>query len=863
MLRAKNYLKKNFLFLLASFFIPAVIMAAVYFTIGVYPGGEKTVLVSDSFGQFSNFYASYRDVLAGEQSFLYTWSGSLGLNYLALAAYYLGGLFTPLVVLFPKEQVAVAMYFITLIKIGTAGVSFYFFANQTYRISRLSQLALSVSYSLMSFITAHSELLMWLDAFIYLPLITLGIHRVMDQKKSPLLFMSYLLLFLSNFYMGFMIGVFSVLYYIARLLTNRERYQSSILTYAVTSLLAGGASMIVILPTVLDLRMNGEELAKVFRLKTSASGFWDLVMKNMIGVYDTTKNGSIPFIYIGLFPLLLCVYYFVSRRISKKKKIAYGSIFLILTASFYLVPLNLFWHGMDSPNMFHFRYSYLFSFLVIVLAGYAWELVNEKEAFFTYFPLGYLAVTVVASVSHGVNKYQYISAKNFFLTAIFLLLYFACLFFRKEKGWSLKLLTIGLFGLMTIEAAVNTHGIINGLLNDWGYGAQARYNQNYDQVKSLVDQTQEENDTFFRLENLDALTSNDSFRYGYHGVSMFSSIRNRNTSGYLHTLGYRSRGSNLTIRYLNNTLLMDSIVGMKYNIKQDTLGKFGFKQINKLEDHYLYENSLNLPLAFAAEKDIYALKTVPDSNLVNQKNLFNQLSGLDQKYFSFKEPVLVSQSNVTIEKKGNVVAYSPQEKGQPKVLVWEIEVPSHTQAYVSLYPTNFSELGTASVKINVNRYIRRSLIGANGQYHNVGYYPQKKKIRFTTTFYASDDIHLVAPKVMFLNTRTFRKAAVAIQQNGLDMQVDGRTVRGKSNFSEARTVLTTIPYDKGWKAYIDGKQTEIIPFNDAFVSLRIPKGQHKIEFNYLPYGFIVGSCMFVLCTVLFLCFVKKTQKLKR
>lgn len=223
--------------------------------------------------------------------------------------------------------------------------------------------------------------------------------------------------------------------------------------------------------------------------------------------------------------------------------------------------------------------------------------------------------------------------------------------FRKEKGWSLKLLTIGLFGLMTIEAAVNTHGVINGLLNDWGYGAQARYNQNYDQVKSLVDQTQEENDTFFRLENLDALTSNDSFRYGYHGVSMFSSIRNRNTFGYLHTLGYRSRGSNLTIRYLNNTLLMDSFVGMKYNIKQDTLGKFGFKQINKLEDHYLYENSLNFPLAFAAEKDIYALKTVPDSNLVNQKNLFNQLSGLDQKYFSFKEPVLVSQSNVTIEKK--------------------------------------------------------------------------------------------------------------------------------------------------------------------------------------------------------------------
>ena len=38
------------------------------------------------------------------------------------------------------------------------------------------------------FITAHSEIIMWLDAFVYLPLIILGIHRVMDQKKPILLF---------------------------------------------------------------------------------------------------------------------------------------------------------------------------------------------------------------------------------------------------------------------------------------------------------------------------------------------------------------------------------------------------------------------------------------------------------------------------------------------------------------------------------------------------------------------------------------------------------------------------------------------------------------------------------------------------
>ena len=44
-------------------------------------------------------------------------------------------------------------------------------------------MTLSVSYALMSFIVAHSELIMWLDAFIYLPLVILGIHRLMDQRN--------------------------------------------------------------------------------------------------------------------------------------------------------------------------------------------------------------------------------------------------------------------------------------------------------------------------------------------------------------------------------------------------------------------------------------------------------------------------------------------------------------------------------------------------------------------------------------------------------------------------------------------------------------------------------------------------------
>lgn len=856
----KSYVRKHFLFLLASFLIPICILVGCYFQLGIYPGGERTVLASDAFGQFANFHASYRNALLGKQSFLYTWNASLGLNYLALAAYYLGGLFTPLVFFFPNDKIAEAMYWITLVKIGTSGLSFWLFAHQAYRLRRLNLLTLSISYALMSFVVAHSELIMWLDAFIYLPLIILGIHRLMDQKKPLLLFIAYLLLFLSNFYMGFMIGVFSFLYYFARVFANWRLYRSSIFDYFVTSCLAGGASMIIILPTILDLWMNGESMAEITKWKTSATGFWDIIVKNMIGVYDTTKNGSIPFIYIGLFPLLLCLYFFISRQISWKKKVAFGSLFLILIASFYLVPLNLFWHGMDSPNMFHFRYAYLFSFLVVVLAGYSWEKLSLNQlGCFLYIPLVYLAIVAVAVSSFSGNKYTYVTSKHFMLTALFLLGYFFCLLLRKKGMISIKGFTLLLFLWTTAETVFNTTGIINGIWQDWNYAAQSEFGGNYPWIQTLVDQADEESDSFFRLENLDGVSSNDSFNYGYSGVSMFSSIRNRNSSSYLNTLGFRSRGSNLTIRYLNNTLVMDSFVGIGYNIKKDTLGKFGFRQISEAGDYYLYKNYLALPLAFTVPDTAGSLRSVPEDILANQTNLLNELSSLEQEYFQVVDPILIEQKNVHFQETADEVIYTSTVKNQGKVLTWEVQIPENSQAYLSIYPTTFANLGPASVKLSFNHYAKKSLIGANGQFHNLGYYPKEAVLRFTTNFYASDEIRLEPPKVVFLNTKAFEQAASTIQKNGIDLEVSNRSVEGEVNIAPNERLLTTIPYDKGWRAYVDGKRVEILPFNGAFVSLEMSEGTHKVVFSYFPYGLLPGIGLFLICTILFIIYWWRTR----
>ncbi|MFV0560472.1 MAG: YfhO family protein [Enterococcus sp.] len=848
-----TYVKRNGLYLAASFFIPVIIMAAVYLSIHIYPGSERSVLASDSFSQFANFHASFHNMLHGKQSIFYTWNASLGLNYLSLISYYLGGIFTPLVFFFPNNLMPDALYFLTLLKIGSAGLSFWFLSNHTFKIPKWGHVALSTSYALMSFATAHSELIMWLDAFTFLPLIILGIHRLMDYKKPTLLFVSYLLLFLSNFYMGFMVGVFSFLYYFARLFTNWKQYKKTVFSYGLTSLLAGGASMIIILPAILDLRSNGEALSQITTLKTEATGVLDLLMKNMVGVYDTTKYGSIPFIYIGLIPLIFCIFYFVNRKIPLKNKLLFGSLFAILIASFYLVPLNLFWHGMHAPNMFLFRYAYLFSFLVILLAGYGWEQFAIKRTWSVHIIIGVLIIAFCAAWFFKPDKsYAYITQSSFILTIAFLAIYLITLTFYNQEKISMKTLAVFLLLFAGSEATANTNGMLNGILSDWNYASRSLFTEPYPDIKKLVDEANDDSEDFYRLENLDSVSSNDSFNYGYSGISMFSSIRNRNSSAYLDLLGYRSRGTNLNIRYANNTLLMDAFTGIKYNISKDALNKYGFTKIDTSNDYSLYENTNALPLAFLASDDINDISQPATDNLTSQTNLFNGLADINGTYFNFYEPKMVSQSNTKITQSGSTTTFTEEKENLAKEITWEVTVPANTQAYISLFPTDFSQLGSSTATITVNGVERKTQMDISGQYYDLGFYPKDTTVSFKTSFYGTSEISVLTPKVVGLNLITYQAAINLIKENAVDMKVDGRKATGTANATKDSMLVTTIPYDKGWSAKIDGKKVDVTSFKDAFIALEIPAGKHKITFSYLPQGFKLGAVLFVSCTSLFI-----------
>jgi uncharacterized membrane protein YfhO len=410
------------------------------------------------------------------------------------------------------------------------------------------------------------------------------------------------------------------------------------------------------------------------------------------------------------------------------------------------------------------------------------------------------------------------------------------------------------------EMAVNTSGMVRGILNDWNYASRSLYTEPYPDIKKLVTQANEDNDTFFRLENLDPVSSNDSINYGYSGVSMFSSIRNRNSSSYLDKLGFRSRGTNLNIRYPNNTLLMDAFTGIKYNISKPNLTKYGFQRVGESGEYKLYENQNALPLGFLAEPTIESIEQPQNDNLTSQKNLFNGLADLNLEYFAFQPITVIHSKNTDITNDGMYMKFTEQESNVAKEVTWQVEVPANSQAYLSLFPANFGELESSSATVTVNGQQRETQISINGQYYDLGHYETDTTVQFTVSFYGTPEISFQNPQVVTLDTNAYQQAIDAIQERGVAMTVGKRSAKADITTEKEQQLVTTIPYDKGWTATLDGKEVPITAFQDGFISVTIPSGTHHLELSFLPQGFVIGVCLFFGCIALFILFAWFYQK---
>ena len=844
---------RNYWTYLISFIIPLVIIFGVYLSQGIYWNSDTSPLLGDGFHQYVIFDLNLRNILHGSDSLFYTFTSGLGLNFYALSSYYLGSFLSPLVYFFDVSSMPDAVYLSTLLKFGLIGLSTFFSLSKIFKnISALLRLALSTSYALMSFTVSQLEIKTWLDVFILIPLILTGLHLLITEKKRILYFTSLSILFIQDYYFGYMTALFLVVWYFCQLSWDFKSRKYSFLDFFLTSLLAGLTSFIMTLPTLFDLRTHGEKLTAITKIKTDASWYLDLFAKQFIGAFDTTKYGSIPMIFVGLLPFILTIVFFTLKSIKFHVKLCYATLLIIIIASFYLEALDLFWQGMHAPNMFLHRYAWIFSTLLIYISAEVLNRFKDIKLWNILFSMTFLLFGYLATI-YFKNHYSFLTKLNILLTIEFLVVYLLLLLALIRKMISLKIFSILILIFTISEISFNASSQLNGITKEWGFASHSTYDKDIPSMEAILEYTKQQPDTFTRTEKLQTQTGNDSMKFNYNGISQFSSVRNRSASTTLDKLGFKSSGTNLNLRYANNTIIADSLFGISYNISETYPDKYGFYPSYQKDNLTLYKNQFALPIAFATQS-LYKDVTFNDHTLDNQTQFLNQIAGLNEEYFY---PI-----NHHTDSGDKVVNLNGTDT-EDATISYSIEVPDNSQVYLSMTKLNFSNDKKKQIDIIVNGEKKSFTTDNVFTFFNLGYSEHKQTFDIQIKFPGNAQVSFESPTFYRLDTKKYTEAIRKIKENPVEVSSYKNKVTVNYKVKNETSIFFTIPYDQGWSAYQNGKKLQIQQAQTGFMKIDVPEGEGTITLSFIPKGFVAGASCSLIAIIVFIFYDIQRKKYSR
>lgn len=562
----KKYCHKSIPYICA-FFIPFILMLIVYILLGVYPFGDSTLLSGDMSVQYIAFLSNFADILRGDASPFYSFGKVLGGEMIGFGAYYIYSPYNLITLLFSRENLPSAVTLITLMKIGSCGLTMYCYLRSKRMGKSQTPHAAAVffasCYALMAYNAAYQLNIMWLDGVILLPLLIYGLEQLYSFHKWYFytIFLSMALIF--NYYTGYMLCLFAVLYFLSLLFFESGRpWIKSCLLFVWASLLAGGLSAVVLLPTALSLQGGKAEfnISSLFNFQLNFQPFTFLY-----GLFPVLAQENLPNIYCGILTLLGAVLFFASHNFRLRCKLGKFFLLLSLFLSMLFYGPDRLWHATAVPAGSPYRYSFLFSFLMIQLA-YLW---------FT-------------SCSYDISWLH--------------------------RRWPCLLICL----FSGIELTVNAFCALNV-----GHEAYTGHRTTINKFESLIKQIPEISNTFFRMEVLPKHCLNEPMHLNYNGLTSYSSCEQTDTKEFAGKMGINDKG--WWINFTGETpIAIDSFLNLKYIITNKETPA-GYQKTAESGNYILYENPYVLPVGMMARETIYQTYMYDEQSIIDVFAIQNQI----------------------------------------------------------------------------------------------------------------------------------------------------------------------------------------------------------------------------------------------
>ena len=228
---------------IVSFLVPVVLWIISTFVVGIFPFGENIIFTSDMHYQYAGYFEFVQKILTEGINPFFSFYKGMGEETLGMMAYYMMSPFNLILGLFSKNNITEAVFTINLLKIGASGLTFSIFLKNKFKDNNIfSVIGFSTCYALMAYNIAYQFNIMWLDAVVWLPIIILGIDRIIKYNKSLIFYISLTLGIISNWYTGFMLCLFSALYtfynlFISDDAQNNKRVLKKVLIFGIFNII--------------------------------------------------------------------------------------------------------------------------------------------------------------------------------------------------------------------------------------------------------------------------------------------------------------------------------------------------------------------------------------------------------------------------------------------------------------------------------------------------------------------------------------------------------------------------------------------------------------------------------------------------
>ncbi len=845
--KIKEYYKKN-KWLLITFLFSSFIISIIYTLKHIAPFGNNSMLDVDFYHQYGPLLNELYDRVKQGENLLYSFNTGGGIPFYRNFLNYLSSPFNIVMFLFKKEDIVMSFSIIIGLKAIFASTTMAYYLKNTFKKDGFLICIFGTLYAFSGYFCAYYWNIMWLDGMVFLPLIMLGINKIIDEKK-PLFYTFFLSLMLfSNYFIGYMICIFCVLYFLGYFFIRNNFKIKNILSkffmFIVFSFLAAGLVSFALLPLFYSLESISATKDSFPLLRTNF-GLLEYLFNHITSSNRTVFASDIlplPNVYSGLLSICLILLLFINKKINKRTKIVVILFLLLFYLSFNINTLDYVWHAFHVPNDLPWRYSFIYVFVLITASYYS--IINMKDINKLKVSICFMITFVFVMLASKLSFKNLNDDKIIFCLIIIICYYLLYLlsFIKKVPRGLIKLL----FLLVVMTECVY------GININWEIDHDIKlFMSDKKTYKHLINTATRIDNDLYRIEKTDYLTLNDGAWYDYKAMSAFSSMAYENVSKFQRMIGMAGNDINSYYYKYLQTPVYNTIFNIKYMLGNYINSQY-YNTIEEKNGYYLTEYNYPSSLIYVVDKKIKNLKLVPYEPFLNQSN-FVFLSTGNEDVFT---PVNVSKVEggkiLDFDFKDNSNGVFNYELNTEKnSLTMVLDNLNHDDIYLYIGGEKVSSfyVNDSYYSITSDEYYVVNVQNKDSDTINVTINFDESKSGFLR-FYAYK-----------INNEIFNNFYNDIKSGLMKIKkYNDSLITGTITSYKEGCAFTSIAYDKGWNVFVDGKKVDTYIIADAYLGFDVPLGTHDIKLIFYPKKLkegIVISIVSLISLLLYIWFKNK------